>query len=128
MDLRSRRLRPITNTEDEWEEHMSLSPSGRKIIMMSSECCDWKSNDLKALVSELYLANADGSDKYQLTFFNTPGSRFYNSDARSIAGRSVWSHDGRRVAFGRTTMNEKTNINYRPGELWLMTFEGQCGQ
>jgi hypothetical protein len=128
MDVRSRRVRPITDTEDEWEEHMSLSPSGRKIVLMSSECCQWKTNDLRTLVSELYLANADGSEKYQLTFFNTPGSRYYNPDARSIAGRSVWSRDGRRVAFGRTTMNEKTNINYRPGELWLLTFEGQCGR
>jgi Tol biopolymer transport system component len=128
MDLSTRRLKPITDTEDGWEEHMSVSPSGRKIVMMSSACCEWNPSDVRTLVSELYLANADGSERYQLTLFNTPGSKYYNPAARSIAGRSVWSRDGRRIAFGRTTMNEKTNVNYRPGELWLMTFEGPCGQ
>ncbi len=127
MDVRTGKMTNLTNTDDQWEEHLSVSPSGDKLVMMSSECCKWNPDDVRTLAAELYLMNNDGSNKRQLTFFNTPGSQYYSSEHRSIAARSVWSKDGRQIAFARSILGGNINLDYRPVELWMLTFEGACG-
>jgi hypothetical protein len=121
------KLTALTNTSDQWEEHIAFSRSGKKAVYMSSECCAWNSGDLRTLQAELYLMNGDGSDRAKLTSFNEPGGRDYDRTARSVVAKGVWSPDGRRVALARILINE-SNSEKRPTDLWILTFTGPCGR
>jgi hypothetical protein len=122
FDPPSGRLTAITDTNDHWEEHISFSPDGAKLAIMSSECCEWKPKDLRTLVADLYLMDADGSDKVRLTHFNTPGYPESSKD-RSIVTKMAWSPDGRQIVFGRGLIGNFEES----GQLWMLTFRGPCG-
>lgn len=125
MDLATQQLTAITDTDDEWEEHLSFSPSGNKITFMSSACCAWKPNELKTLRAELYLMDADGSHKVQLTHFNSPGYSESSSE-QSVVASSTWSPDGTRVAMQTIRMKD-FGVGQPPTDLWILTFAGACG-
>jgi dipeptidyl aminopeptidase/acylaminoacyl peptidase len=61
-----------------------LSPDGKRLAFASSRSGHW----------EIYVANSDGSQLFQLTHFKG-----------RAAGSSVWAPDGKQIAF-----------DYRPGE------------
>jgi hypothetical protein len=126
-DLQSQATTPITSTDNHWEEHMSLSLTGRRLVMMSSECCEWNPGDVRTLVAELYLADPSGANRVQLTRFNTPGAPEYTSGVRVTAVKAVWSPDGRQLAFARQTIPADQLNQRRTTELWLLTFQGACG-
>lgn len=109
-----------------WEEHLSFSPDSRKIAYMSSECCPWDPNDLKTLRAELYLVDADGSNKVQLTHFNQPGYPESQTIPRVVAG-NVWSPDGRQIAMQVIRLTKEYLAGTRTTDLWMLTFEGPCG-
>jgi Tol biopolymer transport system component len=124
MDLNTRGVVAVTNDARNWEEHIGVSPGGRKVTIMSSKCCSvWNPDDLRTLRAELYLADSDGSNEIQLTRFNTPGTPDY-AEGGSVVTRSVWSPDGRQVLFGRGIISAFEDT----GELWLLTFAGACGR
>lgn len=126
MNLSTQQLTPLTSTSNQWEEHVGLSPSGSKLVMMSSECCNWNPGDASTLAAELYLVNTDGSNKRQLTFFNTAGNAMYESQGRVYATKAVWSPDGTQLIFNRTLV-PSGNFNNRTTELWRLVFAGACG-
>lgn len=126
MDLATQELRPITNTDDEWEEHVSYSPDGKRLAYMSSACCEWKPNDWTTLRAELYLMDADGSNQVQLTHFNTPG--YPEADGPTVVTKMDWSPDGTRMAIQRQRiLSSKVNGRDRETDFWLLTFAGPCG-
>ena len=126
MEVATQRLTAVTDTDDHWEEHLSFSPNGRKITFMSSECCDWNPNKLQSLRAELYLMDADGSRKVQLTHFNTSGYSESSSE-QSVVASSTWSPDGTRVAFQRILITQDFGKGQPPTDLWILTFAGACG-
>ncbi len=125
MNVSTGRLRPVVTADEEWLEHIAYSPSGRKLAYMSSECCDYNPRDLKTLVADLYLMNADGSGKVRLTHFNAPGYP-ESSKSPSIVAKATWSPDGRRLALARILVAGFTGED-RPTELWMLNFAGPCG-
>lgn len=82
---------------DEWDEHAHYSPSGNKIVWMSSngygmsKARKWW-NELK---TDYWIMNADGSDKKQLTFFNAN----LGNSKRIICSDCSWNRDGTRLAI-----------------------------
>jgi len=126
MDVATGELTPLTDSAADWEEHATFSPSGRRIVLMSSECCRWNPKDWKSLAAELYLMNADGSNKVQLTHFNTPGYPEY-SEERSVATKATWSPDGTQLAFERILIGKGYDLSNRRTQVWLLTFQGACG-
>src|SRR5215470_7975632 len=75
LDLNTGALQQLTNTPTVWDEHGIYSPSGKKIIFMSSYPYrnDPNSSKTLSLKTEFMLMNADGSNLQQLTHFNVPG-------------------------------------------------------
>jgi Tol biopolymer transport system component len=85
----------LTSTTNVWNEHAQASPDGKKIVWISSQgypftpAANWQST----LKTDLWMMNADGSGKQQLTFFNTPGSAQYTG-ARVILSDGSWNTAG----------------------------------
>jgi hypothetical protein len=96
MDLETEEVNRLTHTLITWDEHAHYSPDGSKIIWISSvnefDPADWRNT----MATEYFVMDADGSNKTQLTFFNTPGHP--DSDlfggARVICADSSWNAGG----------------------------------
>jgi Tol biopolymer transport system component len=99
LDLETEELVRLTDSIDEWDEHAHYSPDGEKIVWMSSNGHGMNTarkwwNYLK---TDYWTMNADGSNKTQLTFYNSdPGD-----DMRVICSDCSWNADGTKLA---TTM------------------------
>jgi Tol biopolymer transport system component len=122
MDVTSKKISPLTDTDDAWEEFATFSPDGKKIAYMSSACCNWiPSSPKHKLMTELYIMDAAGSRKVQLTHFNTPGYP-ESTQGRNIVGKAYWTSDGRKLIFAHH------NLKNRTSNLWALTFSGCCGK
>ena len=96
LDLSSGELVNLTASPDEWDEHAHYSPSENKIVWMSSLDCGCNPHNLGDLKTDLWLMDADGSNKVRLTHFSDPD--FPERQGRTvIAGDTAWSPDGKRV-------------------------------
>ncbi len=66
VKLWTNRLKRLTETPNEWDEHAHYSPDGKKIVWMSSTGFDRDWGDIsghnwqKYLVTELWIMDADG--------------------------------------------------------------------
>jgi Tol biopolymer transport system component len=96
LTLAGSRLTRLTDSQTDWDEHAQYSPDGRYILWMSNNGLPLKLSPFQ-LRTEYWLMNADGSNKYQLTHFNTPGSPEYRGKPFITAGDSSWSPDGKRL-------------------------------
>ncbi|HEU4760377.1 MAG TPA: hypothetical protein VFT91_10415, partial [Dehalococcoidia bacterium] len=87
----------LTSSSDQWDEHAQISPSGDKIVWMSSTDCGCDPSNLRDLRTDLWMMNTDGSDKQRLTHFSQRGfaERLGN---KVIVGDNDWSPDGSRLA------------------------------
>lgn len=115
MELATGRLTALTQN-GAWNEHARYTPDGRKIVYMSSEPYPGT-----ALKTDLMVINADGSDKMQLTHFNSPGYPEYSPE-QSTPGRAIWNATGTELSV--TAGLTKTFPSRR---LFILTFAGACG-
>jgi len=103
FDPETRELTNLTDSPEEWDEHAQYSPDGKKIAWMSSKGLGVDIKSIKAgvwrgdLKSELWIMNADGTEKQQLTRFNEPGSSEYMDGRRCVVSDISFSPDGRRL-------------------------------
>ena len=103
FDPESRELTNLTDSPEEWDEHAQYSPDGEKIVWMSSRGLGVEIKSIKAgawkgaLKSELWIMDADGMDKRQLTHFNEPGNPEYMGGRRCIVSDISFSPTGRRL-------------------------------
>lgn len=112
MDIASRKVKRLTHTADDWDEHAHYSPDGTLIAWMSSTGyaidyglkedgnSTWELNMSQAeakLKTELWIMNADGSNARQITHFNTPGHPEYLRGANCIVADSTWAPDGKSI-------------------------------
>jgi len=112
MNLETKEVKRLTKTFDSWDEHAHYSPDEKKIAWMSSaefnikyksiEGHDWK----KDLITELWIMDADGSNKQRLTYFNQPGHPDYIG-RRAVVADSVWSPDGKKILATVAYENKK---------------------
>jgi hypothetical protein len=115
MNLSDKKMTKLTKN-GAWNEHAQYSPSGKKIVYMSSE--PYPGTSLK---TDLMIMNSDGSGKAQLTHFNMPGYPESQPD-QNVPGRSSWSADGTRLSV---TAGPAKDFPTR--RLWILTFAGRCG-
>ncbi len=101
-NLETEELIRLTHTDNDWDEHAHYSPDETKIAWLSQtgHYIDWnhvpKGKFFDYLKSELWIMDADGSNKKQLTFFNTPDHPDYFG-YRTIVSDSAWSPDGKSL-------------------------------
>ena len=92
LDLTTQELIQLTDTFNDWDEHAQYSPDGQKIVWMSST-----GYDMEPLKNDFWIMDCDGSNKMQLTFFNTPGHPHYVGTP-IVAADSSWGPDGKKIA------------------------------
>ena len=103
LDLEANRLKRLTESANDWDEHAHYSPNGTKIAWMSSTGFDIEWDDISGhnwqryLKTELWIMDADGLNKQRLTYFNTPGHAEYMGGARCVVSDSAWSPDGKSI-------------------------------
>lgn len=104
MDLATGELRQLTFTSGvggqpaEYEEHAELSRDGKALAFMSSAGygIDPEAFFITWLKTELWIANADGSNPRQVTFYNKPGGQGYTGQ-RVLVSMLDWSPDGASI-------------------------------
>jgi Tol biopolymer transport system component len=116
LDLTTNALTNLTKGPH-WEEHASYAPNGRLISFMSSS-----PYPTVRLQTELFLMNADGSDKRQITRFNVDGAPEKTAE-KSMPVHNSWSPDGTRLAI---TL-QYGGSSYPKRQLYMLTFAGACG-
>lgn len=116
-------LKNLTRTPDQWDEHARYSPSGKKIVWMSSTpyASSGPATTNRVRTEEM-LMNSDGTNVQQLTHFNTPGYAESSSE-RSFAAIAQWSPDGSQMVVGQNFLDNGLGRSKQ----WLLTFAGKCG-
>lgn len=110
-------LKQITKTPVV-EEEAVFSPDGKKIAFKSMD-------KYPATIDELYLMDADGQNRIQLTHFNTPGYAEYNKDAKQITEQS-WDPSGASILLGQVSTGDVMGPHI-PSDIYRLNFEGNCG-
>ncbi len=112
-DLNGKSLRNLTNTPHVHDENAEFSPDGNRIL--------WNHGRGDPGEEDLYLMDADGSNKVRLTYFTEPGHTEYDPNAQQIT-ESTWSPDGKNIVFGHVSSESKGGPHI-PSDLYLLTFE-----
>ena len=103
FNLETKQLIRLTTTDNDWDEHAHYSPDGTKIAWMSSTGFDIDWGDIKGhkwqkyLKTELWIMDAEGSNKQRLTHFNTAGYPEYLDGRRCVVSDSAWGPDGKSI-------------------------------
>lgn len=116
-DIETGDLTNLQNTPKYWEEGACWSPDGQKIVYMSNinspyefdfNDPDWGS---QPCTREYWIMNTDGSNKQQLTYFNTYGSLEYlevGKGRRIIVAKCSFSPDG-NILLGAIGVDQRTD-------------------
>lgn len=117
----------LTRTSNAWEEFGDISPGGRYVAFMSSQCCDFEPRDDKRkLRSELYLTTPDRAHTARLTYFNERGhAHAKDGPGGSTVTKLRWTPDGARIFFERPFYGPFGGI--RGAYLMELAFAGACG-
>ena len=100
LELASGKLANLTSSLDSWDEHAHFSPTGDRIVWMSSRglpgrgALPW-SQYMNWLSTELWIMRPDGSEKQKLTHFNDPNHSMY-CGGRAIVADGDFSRDGKK--------------------------------
>lgn len=118
LDITSGEVTNLTNSPKIWDEHGIYSPSGEKIIFMSSYPYRDDPNAYKTLSikTEFMIMNRDGSNLEQLTHFREDG---YPESHEGIASTAYFSKDGSKI-FAHS-------LEFPDYHHWLIELEGNCG-
>lgn len=116
-DLLSKKFINLVSTDDIHYEMALYSPNGHKISFMSGPF----RGVLRLYKTDLYLMDADGSNRTRLTYFNEPTHPDYAGAAVQI-DKEAWSPDGSKIISAY--YNHKT----KESTLFMINFEGACGK
>lgn len=108
----------LTNSPEIWDEHGIYSPSGEKILFMSSYPYrdDPTSYRTLSIKTEFMIMDSNGDNLEQLTFFREEG---YSEYHEGIASTGYWSEDGTQI-FAHSL--EFPNYHH-----WIIEHVGNCG-
>ena len=111
----------LTDSFHAHDENPEYSPDGKKILWNSAAAGDPGTGE------ELWLMNADSSNKVRLTYFTEPKHKEYDPNARQTP-EFTWSPDGTSIIFAHVSSEIERGIgSHIPSDLYKLTFEGACG-
>jgi len=119
FNLGTQTLANLTNTLVNWNEYPLALPSvfgsNKLIYMLYPEAGSGNPN----CISDYWVMNYDGTDNYQLTFFDTPGNPNYQSAQPVCMDDHSWNPSGNQlVAFPNYfAANGHTG---QPGPIWIL--------
>jgi uncharacterized protein (TIGR03437 family) len=115
LNLGTNQLTALTSTPDQWNEFPTVVPGGTSLVYMSTVGAGATVGNFKG---DLWVMNADGTGKYQLTFFNEPHSPDYQP-AGIVTADPAWNADGTELAiYGNLGMAQAL-----PGTLLVLDIE-----
>lgn len=96
LNISTSEVTNLTNSPEIWDEHGVFSPSGDKILMMSSYPYrdDPKAYKTLSLKTEFMIMDIDGGNLEQLTHFREEGFPEYHE---GIASTGYWNKEGDKV-------------------------------
>jgi len=118
LDINTGDVTNLTNSPKVWDEHGVYSPSGEKILMMSSYPYRDDSTSYRTLSikTEFMIMNADGSSLEQLTHFREEGFPEFHE---GISSTGPWSDDGTKIyAY---------SLEFPNYHAWVIEHAGNCG-
>lgn len=117
-DLTTRTLTNLAKADDLHFEQSIYTPSGKKISFMSGPFIGLARFVYK---TDLYLMDADGSNRVRLTYFNEPGHP-ESTGTDTLMNKHNWSPDGTKIAGGYY-IHKRRDI-----ALFIVAFRGPCGK
>lgn len=94
LNLATNQMTALTSTPGEWNEFPTVIPGATSLVYMSTVGAGAVVGHFRG---DLWVMNADGTDKYQLTYFNEPNSPDYQS-AGIITADPAFNADGTELA------------------------------
>lgn len=119
-DLEGNFLTRLTFSAYNHDENPEYSPDGKKIAWSSTKGKPGQEVDL-------YLMDANGGNRAQLTHFGEKSSKDYLGDMYSCRELG-WSPDGKQIAVSFGTNYRPYQPDYYFDNLYLLTFKGSCGK
>ena len=117
-DLQGRLTKRLTESPRVHDENALYSPDGDFIIWTRST----KGGD-PGEGEELWIMDAKGKKKAQLTNCTTPGDQYYKPNARQIT-EATWSPDGTKIVFGHVAQDKRGGPHI-PSTLYVLTLSGR---
>jgi uncharacterized protein (TIGR03437 family) len=95
LNMTTGQLTVLSNTPDQWNEFPTVIPGQTSLVYMSTVGDGAVSGHFKG---DFWVTNADGTDRYQLTFFNDPNSPDYQP-AGIVTADPAWNADGTQLGL-----------------------------
>ncbi len=115
LNLATNQLTALTSTPDQWNEFPTVIPGGTSLVYMSTVGAGAVIGHFKG---DLWVTNADGTGRYQLTYFNDPNSPDYQPDG-IVTADPAWNADGTQLAvYGNLGVAQAL-----PGTMWILEIE-----
>jgi Tol biopolymer transport system component len=101
LNLNDSTVKRLTHTLDYFDECPHPNKTNTQICYLSTEGFENQKSKQwwNWAKGEFWLMNIDGSNKHQITFFNTPGHPHYTGN-RTIPAYIAWSPDGSHILLG----------------------------
>jgi len=117
LNINTGEVTNLTNSPEVWDEHGVFSPSGNKILMMSSypyrnDPAAYRTLSIK---TEFMIMDIDGSNLEQLTHFREEGYPEYHE---GIASTGYWNEDGSKI-FAHS-------LEFPDYHSWVIEHVGSC--
>jgi Tol biopolymer transport system component len=119
-DLKTSQVRNLTNSPEQYDEHARYAPDGSRLAWGSSQGIASYRTNLKTLVSDAYLMNADGGGKPQrLTHFNEAGF-LESTPLQSGIWPTTWSPDGTQLVVAQQPVGDLMSGKQSANKSWLV--------
>jgi len=116
-DLSGNNLRRLTHTTFKHDENPECSPDGRKIVWSQAKGGPGKEVDL-------FLMDYDGSNKFQLTYFDDPNQPYYIPTIYHNHKENDWSPDGSKLILSMGIGEDNFN---KKDVMYILAFNECCG-
>ena len=115
-DLEGKNWKKLTSSPWRHDEDPAYSPDGKKIVYKEAT----KGRGMPQDGMEIFLMDADGSNRVQLTHFSDPEYPEYRTDWMQITEFS-WSPNGKKIVYGMARGDKESPKIFINSDLYILT-------